>query len=41
MVKKTIGKNKQAAALQRRLDRAHAKSTRAEARKQQPKQRWY
>lgn len=41
MVKKTIGKNKQAAAMKRRLDRARAKSTRAEARALQPKQRWF
>jgi hypothetical protein len=41
MVKSTIGKNKAAAAMQRRLDRAIAKQSRAAKRAAQPKQRWY
>lgn len=41
MVKKTIGKNKQAAAMQRRFDRAAVKQKRAAQRATQPKQRWF
>jgi len=41
MVKGTIGKNKAAAAMQRRLDRGAAKAKRKAERTAQPKQRWY
>lgn len=41
MVKSTIGKQKMAAAMQRRLDRAIAKHSRAAKRAAQPKHRWF